>query len=41
MFNICDFDYYLSDDEETQEERYERESRYGLDLIISGGIKND
>lgn len=38
MFDNYDFDYYFSDtDDNVQEERYERESRYGSDLIITEG----
>lgn len=46
MFDNYDFDCSLSSEEIFQEERYERESRYGSDLInhmsnYNGGIEYD
>ncbi len=38
MFDNYDFDYYFSNvNDSVQEERYERESRYGSDIIITEG----
>lgn len=46
MFDNYDFDYSLLNEEIFQEERYERESRYGSDLInhmpnYNGGVEYD
>lgn len=46
MFDNYDFDFSLLDEENFQKERYERESRYGSDLVshmpnYNGGTKYD
>lgn len=46
MFDNYDFDSSLLDEENFQEERYERESRYGSDLVshmpnYKGGTRYD